>query len=109
VTPAESPALGGEPPLEDRAASDVEALEEVAAEQGRQRSLPARRERLDALAGRPGDFERVDEAVHQVEPDGVSAGLDAPAAALVDETPDLAQAPPELSARIVRNVPEKLA
>jgi hypothetical protein len=62
-----------------------------------QRALPARRERLDALAGRASNLDRVDEAVRQVPPNGVRAGLDAPAATLVDEAPDLAERPPELT------------
>ena len=106
---AESPALGREPPVEHRAAAHFETFQELAAEQRGQRAWPIRREPLDALVGRASDLDRVDEAVRQVEPDGVAARLDAPAAALVDEDPDLAEAPPELPARVVRNVPEELA
>jgi hypothetical protein len=63
VTAAESPALGGQPPVEDGAAADRQALQEVTVEQGGQRPLPIGRERLDALAGRAADLDRVDEAV----------------------------------------------
>ena len=59
--------------------------------------------------GRAGDLDRIDEAVRQVEPDGVAAGVDAPPAGLVDDAPDLAQAPAQLAARIVGNVPQQLA
>ena len=80
VAAAESPPLRGEPAVEDRAAVDLQALQKVAVEQRGQRSLPLRRERLDARLGRAGDLDRVDEAIRQVEPDGVLAGVDAPAA-----------------------------
>ena len=42
VAAAESPPLGGEPAVEDRAAVDLQALEEVAVEQPGQRPLPLR-------------------------------------------------------------------
>ena len=109
VAAAESPALGGEPAVEDRAAADLQALEELAAEQRGQRPLPVRWELLDAFAGRAGHLDRVDETVREVEPHGVAAGLDALLAALVDQAPDLAETPAELAARVVRHVPEELA
>ena len=59
--------------------------------------------------GRAGDLDRIDEAVREVEPDGVAAGVDPPPAGLVDEAPDLAQAPAQLAARIVGHVPQQLA
>ena len=109
VTAAESPPLSGEPAVEERAAVDFQALQKVAAEERGQRSLPFRAELLDALLGRAGDLDRIDEAIRQVEPDRVVAGVDAPAATPVDDAPDLAEAPAELPARVVGNVPQQFA
>ena len=61
------------------------------------------------LLRRPGDLDRIDEAVREVEPDRVRLRIDPPPAGLVDEAPDLAEAPAKLAARIVRDVPQQLA
>jgi hypothetical protein len=69
VAAAESPALGGEPAVEDRAAADLEALEELAAELRGQRTLPVWRKLLD-FAGRAGHRSRRRDS--QSEPHGVA-------------------------------------
>ena len=109
VTAAESPPLSGEPAVEHRAAVDFQAVQKVSVEQPGKRSLPLRGERPDALFDGAGDFDRIDEAIRQVEPDRVVAREDALAAALVDNAPDLAEAPTQLPPRIVGNIPQKLA
>ena len=105
---AQAAPLRREPAGKRRAALDLQALEKVAGEQRGQRSQPLRRDRLDVLR-RPGDLDRIDEAVREVEPDGVRLRLDPLPARLVDEAPDLAEAPAQLAARIVGNVPQQLA
>ena len=102
---AEPPPLRGQPAVESRVAVDLQALEEVAVEQCGQRPQALRSERLDALLRSPGRPRRIDEAVREIEPDGVAAGLDPPPAGLVDDAPDLAEAPAQLAARIVRARP----
>ena len=109
VAAAESPPLRGQPAVEGRVAVDFQALEKIAVEQHRQRSLTFRCERLDALVNRAGDLDRIDETMRQVEADHVAAGLDALAVAVVDDAADLAQAPAQLSARIVGDVPQQFA
>ena len=109
LAPAEAPPLGGEPAVEGGTAFDFQSFQEVAVEKRGQRLLAFRRERVDSRFGRAGDLERVDEAIREVEPDGVVAGFDAAAARSVNEPPDLAQAPAQLPARIVRHVPQQLA
>jgi hypothetical protein len=105
VAAAESPSLRSEPTVENRAAGDLQALEEISGEQRSERPLPLWRERLYPLFDCAGDLDRIDEAIRQVEPDGIIAGMDAPAVLLVDEGPDLAQAPAKLAARIIGHVP----
>ena len=56
-----------------------------------------------------GHLQRIDGALAEVEPDHVGAGLDPPPARLVHDAPDLAQAPAQLPARVVRHVPQQLA
>src|SRR5262245_26337217 len=105
----ESPPLRGEPAVEDRAAGDLQALQKIAIDQCGERAQSFRRERFDALPGRTGNLDGIDEGIRQVELNGVPAGGDAPGPALVHDAPDLAQAPAELSPRIVGNIPQQLA
>src|SRR5262245_33649065 len=109
VTGAESSPLSSEPPVEDRVAVDFQPLQKLAVEQRGERLLPLRSKPLHALLGRAGDLDRIDETVRQVEPDSVVVSMDAPALTPVNDASDLAQAPPELSARIVRNIPQQFA
>ena len=100
--------LGGKPSVEARAAVDLQAVEEVPDEHGGQNSQPLRRERSDLRSG-PGDLERVDEAVPEVETDSVRLRFDPLPARLIEETPNLAQAPAKLTPGIIRDVPEQVA
>ena len=109
VAAAKTAPLSDEPAVEDRVAVDLQPFEKVAGEQRGQRSQPLRSERLDALLGRAGDLDRIDEAVRQVEPDGVGGGVHPLPAGLVDDAPDLAETPAQLAARIVRDIPQQLA
>ena len=73
---AKSAPLRREPAVEGGVAIDLQTVEKLALEQRRQRAQPLGRQRLDALLGRPRDLDRIDEAVRQVEPDGIPARLD---------------------------------
>src|SRR3546814_3639543 len=68
-----------------------------------------RRERLDALLGCAGDLDRIDEAIRKSKLDGIGAGVDPGSAGLIDDASDFAQAPAQLAARIVRDVPQQFA
>ena len=109
VATAKAAPLRREPGVEARIAIELQAVEKFAAEQGRQRSQPIGRQRRESVLAGAGDLDRVDEAIRQVELDGVSAGVDPPPAGLVDDAPDLAEAPAKLAARIVRDVPQQFA
>ena len=109
VTAAQAAALRHEPAVEHRAAIDLESFEKVADKQRGQGSQPLGGQRLDALLDRLVDLDRIDDAVREVEPDGVGLGLDPAAAGLIDDAPDLAEAPAQLAARIVGNVPQQFA
>ena len=109
VAAAESTPLRREPAIENRAASISQAVEKVSVEQRGEGLQPLRRERLDALLRCPGDLNGIDEAVGQVEPDGVAAGVDPSPTRLVEDAPDLAETPAKLAARIVGDVPQQFA
>jgi hypothetical protein len=109
LDPAQAPPLGGQPAVEGGTAIDFQSFQEVAVEKRGQRLLAFRSERVDSRFGRAGDLEGVDEAIREIEADGVVAGFDATVARSVNEPPDLAQAPAQLPARIVRHVPQQLA
>src|SRR6185295_3733907 len=106
---AESPPLGGEPRAKCGITRNLQSLKEVSAEQRVQRSLLLRSEFLHSLCGCARDLDRIDEAVCQVEPNDVCAGMDAPMALRIDNGPELAQAPAQFSARIVGHVPQQFA
>ena len=109
VAGAESTPLSDQPIAESRAAIDLQAVEKISVEQCRQRAQPLRSKRLDTLMRRPGDLEHIDGAIGQVELDGVAARIDSSPAGLVDDAPDLAEAPAKLAPRVVRDVPQQLA
>ena len=100
--------LRGDPTVEGRAAVDLQAFEKVSGEQRGERSQPLRANRLD-VPNRPGDLDRIDEAVRQIKSDGVRLGVDPAPIGFVDQAPDLAETPTKLSARIVGDVPQQLA
>src|SRR6185436_11406425 len=106
---AKSAPLRGEPTVEAWVAVDLQAVEKLTIEQSGQRAQPLWVERLDALLGGSGDLDGIDEAIRQVELDGIPAGLDPAPAGLVDDAPELAEAPAQLPARIVGDVPQQLA
>src|SRR5262249_51232129 len=109
VAAAEPAPLGDQPAIELGAALDLMAIEEVARKQVR-RCLQLRdSERLEALLRGAGDLDRIDKAAGKVERDGVTAGLDASLARLVEDASELTQAPPELAARIAGHIPQQLA
>jgi hypothetical protein len=64
---------------------------------------------LDAVLGSVGHLGGVDLAIREVQADGRAVGDDAFALFVVHEAADLAQAPAQLAARIVRHVPQQLA
>jgi hypothetical protein len=101
VAAAKSAALRREPTVETRVAIDLQAVEKLTIEQRGQGSQPLGGKRLDALLGGASDLDRIDEAVRQVELDGIPAGFEPAPARLVEDAPDLAQAPSQLAARIV--------
>lgn len=109
VAGAESPPLGGEPAVEDQAAVEFQPLEKVSIEEHGQRPQPIRREPLDAPLDHTGDLDGIDEAIRQVEFDGILPRPDASAGGFVDEAADLAEAPAELSLRIVGDIPQEFA
>ena len=98
--------LRGEPAVEARTAIDLEAVEKVAAEQRRQRCAAARR-RASAppRRGVADELERIDEAVREVEPHACRRAPAPGAARLVDDAAELAEAPAQFAARIVRRRP----
>src|SRR5947209_4510281 len=66
-------------------------------------------QRIEALLRCAGDFEGIDETILQVKTDGVAVGVHTCAALLIDDAPDFAEAPAQLSSRIVGNIPEQFA
>src|SRR5262245_23773155 len=109
VAAAKPPPLRDQPAVEARAAVDLQTVQEVALDQPGEGSLLVQREGFHPALDRAGDIDRIDTAIGEVEPDGVVAGLDPPAAGLVHQAPDLAEAPAKLAARVVGNVPQELA
>ncbi len=106
---AKPAALSREPTVERGVSVDLQAGEKFPIEQRRQPPQPFRRQRIDALLGPPGNLKRVDEAIRQIESDGISLRLNPLPASIVDHAPELAEAPAQFPAWIVRNVPQKLA
>ena len=104
MTAAESASLRGNPTFEGRAAVDLQIFEKVSGEQRDERSQALRINGRDVLS-RPGDLDRIDEAVRQIKSDSVRLSVDPAPIRLINEAPDLAEAPTKLSPRIVRDVP----
>ena len=75
----------------------------------RQRAQALGRERGDAALQRAAHLQRIDAAVGEVEPDRIALRQHARAAGLVEHAAQLAQAPAQLAARVVRQVPQQLA
>jgi ubiquinone/menaquinone biosynthesis C-methylase UbiE len=100
--------LRHEPGLESRAAVDLQAIEKIAGVERLEGLQLRRRHGLEVLFG-PGDLDRIDGAVRKIDPDAVALRLDPAPGRLVDQAPDLAEAPAQLAARVVRHVPKQLA
>ena len=109
VAAAETASLGDQPAVELGAALDLQAVEEVAGEQGKQLAQPLGLEGVQALLRGTGDLDHVDGATVEIEGDGVAARLHAALVRLVEDAARLAQTPAKLAARIVGHVPEQLA
>ncbi len=109
VAAAEATPLRQEPALEHRAAGNLQPVDEVAGEQPGQRSQPLHGKRPEPFLGRARHLDGIDEAVREVEPDGVGTRIHPATAGLIDDAPELAEAPAELAARIVGHVPQQLA
>lgn len=100
---------GGEPAAELFEVGELEAVEELAVvEELREVDQGGRVEGLEAGFRGAGAVE-VDFHVREVELDGFAIGDDAGAALLVEEGAELAEAPPEAAAGVVRDVPEEVA
>ena len=100
-------ALGDAPGLELEEAPELEPIQQLATKlpgQGEQRvggrAVEARRQRF-------AHGEQVDDGAGGLEGHGLAVGHDAAAARLVDERPQLAQAPAQRAARVVGDVPEE--
>src|SRR5688572_32308842 len=90
---AETPALGGDPGIEHRAACDLEALEQLTREMRRELFLAVHAQLLDAVFRSAGHFERVHPAVREVDSNRAAVGDDPLVSLVVDEPADLRQAP----------------
>jgi hypothetical protein len=100
--------LRGQPAGELRVSVDLDALEQVAAEE-----IAGLRKTLGRCPRRPSldhalDFDGVDEGIREIEGDRpVSGRLNTPAIGIVQQRPELAETPSKLAARIVRDVPQQ--
>ena len=109
VAAAEPAPLRREPAVESGIAVDLQAVQELALEEGAERPQSIRRQRLDALLRGAGNLHGIDETVREIEPDAVPGGIDPAPTRPVEDAPELAQAPAQLAARIVGHVPQQLA
>ena len=109
VAAAEPAPLRREPAVERGVAIDLEAVQELALEEGAERPQSIGRQRLDALLRGAGNLHGIDETIREIEPDAVPGRIDPAPTRPVEDAPELAQAPAQLAARIVGHVPEQLA
>ena len=109
VAAAEPAPLRREPAVESGVAIDLEAVEELALEEGAERPQSIGRQRLDALLRGAATSIGIDETIREIEPDAVPGRIDPAPTRPVEDAPELAQAPAQLAARIVGHVPEQLA
>src|SRR6202171_6218325 len=109
VATAESAALSDQPAVEGRIAINLEAIEKISGKKCSKRSQPLRGDCLNAHLSSPADFGGIDEAVSQVEPDGVGLCIDPALARPVKNAPGLAKAPAQFPPRIVRDIPQQFA
>ena len=101
----EATALRHKPAVEVWAAVHLQPIQELTDKQPGKRAQVVRIKRLDARLGRAGDLHDVNEAVGKIERDGITARLNSAASGLINDTPDLAEAPAQFAPRVVRNVP----
>jgi hypothetical protein len=104
VIAAEAAPLCSDPAVEGWVAVDLQALKKIAGEQRGELLQPFRLSRRNGLR-RLRDLDCIDEAVGQIEPDGVRPCLDPALTICVNQAPDLAEAPAQFSARVVGDVP----
>lgn len=104
---AKTPPLSGQPSPEERAAVDLHPVEKLPGKHRAQCFQTLRRKPLDALRDRAADLDRVHVTAREVEADGVGLRPDPAAVGLVDEAPDLTQAPAKLPARVLGQVPQR--
>ncbi|MNS87195.1 hypothetical protein D3C72_1211290 [compost metagenome] len=106
---SQAPPLRRQPVVEERAAADLQPFEKISDEQRRQRAQPLQVRLVDALLHRQADLDDIDVAIAEVQPHHVLRRLYPAAVGLVEQGSGLAEAPAQLAARIVRNVPQQLA
>ncbi len=106
---AEAVALGHAPVVEAMAGGQIEAVEELALEQ---LSRFLQRGQLGLLNTRGKqllDPPEIDEDAPREEHDPLAVGTQAHGRGVVDHDPQLAQAPAQRAARVVRSIPEEVA
>jgi len=109
VNVPEAAALGREPDREGRTALKLEALEELALERTGQPVDPLRPIGRGAVSQRCLHFDGIDAAIREVECDGVGCRQHPAPSRLVENSPQLAQGPSQLTAWIAWNVPQEFA
>ena len=109
VAGAEAVALRGQPGVERGAAVDLQPFEKLAREQTRTARAGARPGLLRCLLRPPGRSRSHRPASREIQPHRVAARIDARPAGRIDQPADLAQAPAQLAARVLRHVPQQLA
>ena len=87
----------------------VEARERLAAVPGRRRLDGLERTSIERLVGQALQRRDVDLDVRRVQPDADPVGHEAAARLVVDELPELREAPAQRATRVVGDLPEQLA
>ncbi|MNV76228.1 hypothetical protein D3C71_1695660 [compost metagenome] len=103
---AQSAPLERQPTVKCRAALNRKAVKKIADKKVGQGSQLFRCKRPKAVSMGCGNLDRIDRAIRQIEGDRIALGTDA---LLTDQRPDLAQTPSQFTARIVGNIPQKVA
>src|SRR5690606_27452495 len=109
VIGAKAAALCGQPRIKGVRAIDFESLEKVAGELTGKSLQPFRVQRADATLHHMRNLDRIDLAVGEIESDKIALRIHALSTGIVDDWAELAQAPAQFAARIVRHVPQQIA
>ena len=109
VQQPEATALSAEPARELRIPIDLQSFREVAGEQRVHRLQGGEIHFLRARLQRLLQLRDVDEAIGEFECNAVTLGPHSRARLIIEHTAQLAQAPAQLAARIVRDVPQQFA